>query len=557
VNSHGGSGRKALWLWCLPPLVLLLTIAPFIAFAAQGLEAAALRPAGAGLRLSKYIFSTEVCSALSFSLLQAGASTILAVIVGLPGAFLVAKYRFRGRKLLFSLSAVPFCLPPLLVILSFILYYGNSGWISKALAVLGYRRSPYGGMLYSFWGLVFVHAFYNFPIVIQNLGSIWSRMPKSREEAARTLGAGRIRAFAAGTLPYLIPSLLQSASLIFLFCFFSFTIVLVFGGLAGSTLEVGIYRALRFANDKPQALFLALVQTLTALGVVVAFAWFDSRSAHAAKGFGERPTLRKPGKTAVVFIALYGLAISLFFLGPLAALAAEAFTVRSSLAGTARFGLDNFAHLVSGSTAPLASATLNSLALSGSAAVLATFIGFFLGLSLRPDPLAAEARRGRKAALGLSAVVLSLPLALSPAVVASGWSSLFARGGRLLVVAGQTAMAWPFVARSLEAAFSALDKSKREAALVLGAKPTQAVLLVDLPAILPSVLGAAAFAFSMTMGDANIPLMLGGGGSETLPLLLYRLSSSYRFGEACATGIVLAAFTSVAFFLKGKNDELS
>jgi ABC-type Fe3+ transport system permease subunit len=113
------------------------------------------------------------------------------------------------------------------------------------------------------------------------------------------------------------------------------------------------------------------------------------------------------------------------------------------------------------------------------------------------------------------------------------------------------------VARSLEAAFSALDKSKREAALVLGAKPTQAVLLVDLPAILPSVLGAAAFAFSMTMGDANIPLMLGGGGSETLPLLLYRLSSSYRFGEACATGIVLAAFTSVAFFLKGKNDELS
>jgi thiamine transport system permease protein len=556
VNPLAGPGRKVSWLSYLPPLAILFTIAPFLAFAAQGLKAAALLPAGSGAWLSEDVFSPEVGAALGFSLLQAGASAALAVIVGLPGAYLVAKYRFRGRKLLFSLSAVPFCLPPLLVILSFILYYGNAGWISKALAFLGYRRSGYGGILYSFWGLVFVHAFYNFPIVIQNLGSLWARMPKSREEAARTLGAGRIRAFTAGTLPYLIPSLLQSASLIFLFCFFSFTIVLVFGGLTGSTLEVGIYRALRFANDRPMALSLALVQTSTALAVVAVFVWFGSRSTYAAKGFGNSPALRKPGKAGKVLIAVYCLMIALFFLGPLAALAVEAFTVRSSLAGTARFGLDNFAHLLTGSTALLASATLNSLALSGSAAILATIIGFSLCMSLRLDPLKKEVGRGRKAAFGMWGIVLSLPLALSPAVVASGWSALFADGGRLLVVAGQTAMAWPFVARSLEAAFSALDRSKREAALVLGAKPAQAALLVDLPAILPSVLGAAAFAFSMTMGDANIPLMLGGGGSETLPLLLYRLSSSYRFGEACATGIVLAAFTSVAFFLKGKNDEL-
>jgi thiamine transport system permease protein len=186
-----------------------------------------------------------------------------------PG-LLVARYKFKARRFFLSLAAVPFCLPPILVILSFILYYGKSGWLSAAFSLLGLAKGS-GGLLYSFGGLVFIHAFYNFPIVIQNLGSVWSRMPKSREEAARTLGAGPFTAFLRGTLPYLLPAMLQAASLIFLFCFFSFTIVLVFGGMSGSTLEVGIYRALRFTQDPPKEIAIALLQTLTAIGAVWAF----------------------------------------------------------------------------------------------------------------------------------------------------------------------------------------------------------------------------------------------------------------------------------------------
>ena len=90
----------------------------------------------------------------------------------------------------------------------------------------------------------------------------------------------------------------------------------------------------------------------------------------------------------------------------------------------------------------------------------------------------------------------------------------------------------------------------------LGASPRQALLRVDIPTMAPSVASASAFAFSLTMGDANIPLLVG-GSRETLPLLLYRLTSSYRFSDACAVGIVLAAFTSIAFFLKEGRGEIS
>ncbi|MCE1196382.1 iron ABC transporter permease, partial [bacterium] len=453
-----------------------------------------------------------------------------------------ATYNFAGRKPFLSLAAVPFCLPPILVILAFILYYGKNGWFSRALEAAG--AGPIGnGFLYSFWGLVTVHAFYNFPIIVQNVGSVWSSLPKSREEAARTMGAGRFRAFAAGSLPQLLPSLLQSASLVFLFCFFSFTIVLVFGGLSGSTLEVGIYRAIRFTGDKPRALALAAVQTAIALMAAGGFERFGRKGAAASKGFGAVAPRKKPKRGARAAIAAYEILIIVFFLGPLFALAAEAFTIRDSMAGAARFGFGTFARLL-GPGAPLLRALLNSLTLSGLAAVLATLFGAALSATEH------YARSGRR-----STWIALLPLALSPALVAAGLSAMFGSGGRAVIVIGQLSMAWPFVARSMEASFGALDRGKNEAARTLGAAPLQAFLRADLPLVAPSLASAAAFAFSMTMGDANIPLLLGGGRFETLPLLLYRLTSSYRFSEACAVGIVLAIATSVAFFVKeGAND---
>ena len=538
-------GRKLLLATRLAALaIMLLPLGAFVcsAFAGNPSNAGDAKPIGSGL--SAALISSQTVAAVRFSLFQAAASTLHAVIIGLPGAYFVATYNFAGRKPFLSLAAVPFCLPPILVILAFILYYGKNGWFSRALAAANLGGGG-GGFLYSFWGLVTVHAFYNFPIIIQNVGAVWAKLPKSREEAARTLGAGRFRAFAAGSLPQLFPSLLQSASLVFLFCFFSFTIVLVFGGLSGSTLEVGIYRAIRFTGDRQRALALAAVQTAIALIAAGGFESFGRKGAAVSKGFGAVAPRRRPKRAARTAIAAYEILVIVFFLGPLFALAAEAFTVRGSMAGAARFGFGTFARLL-GPGAPLVKALLNSLSLSGLAAILATLFGAALSAA---EHYAGSGRRSTWIAL--------LPLAISPALIAAGLSALFGSGGWAVIVLGQLSIAWPFVARSMEASFGALERRKNEAARTLGATPANAFLLADLPIVAPSLASAAAFAFSMTMGDANIPLLLGGGRFETLPLLLYRLTASYRFSEACAVGIILAIATSAAFFFKEGTNESS
>ncbi|HTX73345.1 MAG TPA: ABC transporter permease subunit, partial [Rectinemataceae bacterium] len=237
VGDGAGRGR-----WAAPVALLIvlgLSLTPLVAIV-SGATGGGQGPAASTRFAEGFATLTENRSirALLFTLSQATASTVAALLIGLPGAWLVARFRFPGRRLLKSLAAVPFSVPPLLVVLAFVLYYGRAGYVNRLLISVFSLQEPPLTFLYSFWGIVLVHGFYNFPIVLQTLGEIWARLPRDRDEAARLLGAGPVRAFATGSLPALAPSLAQAAALTFLFCFFSFAVVLVFGGLVGSTLEV-------------------------------------------------------------------------------------------------------------------------------------------------------------------------------------------------------------------------------------------------------------------------------------------------------------------------------
>ncbi len=70
---------------------------------------------------------------LWFTLWQALVSTILTLVVGLPGAYLLARYDFRGKALLLALTAIPFVMPTLVVAAAFYALLGPSGWINLAL----------------------------------------------------------------------------------------------------------------------------------------------------------------------------------------------------------------------------------------------------------------------------------------------------------------------------------------------------------------------------------------------------------------------------------------
>ncbi|MDA3939726.1 MAG: ABC transporter permease subunit, partial [Spirochaetia bacterium] len=180
---------------------------------------------------------------ISFTLFQALLSTLFTIILGLPGAWLLATKDFPGKKLLKAVSAVPFVLPSILVVLGFVIFFGNNGFLNKTLMSLTGQSEPVFKILYSLKAIILAHTFYNFPIVLRLVSTLWEKLDPSIANAAMSLGAGKIRLFFTITLPQILPAILASAALVFVFCFTSFAVILVLGGgPAYTTIEVEIYR---------------------------------------------------------------------------------------------------------------------------------------------------------------------------------------------------------------------------------------------------------------------------------------------------------------------------
>ncbi len=181
---------------------------------------------------------------MGFTLLQATLSTLASLAVALPGAYLIATYSFKGKRMILALSAIPFVIPSILVVLGFVIFFfGNNGFLNRALMTLFQLEEPPLKILYSFPAIILAHTFYNFPIIMSLVSSYWEHMDENCEAASWTLGANKVRTFFSITLPRLIPAIVSSASLVFLFCFNSFAIILVLGGGPQfTTMEVEIYR---------------------------------------------------------------------------------------------------------------------------------------------------------------------------------------------------------------------------------------------------------------------------------------------------------------------------
>ncbi|HPX27477.1 MAG TPA: ABC transporter permease subunit, partial [Treponemataceae bacterium] len=187
----------------------------------------------------------QIFRALSFTVWQAFLSMLIALGIGLCASYYAAKKKSLFARFLSSLSAVPLCVPPLLVALGFVLFYGMNGTANRFLvSVFSLKESPLS-FLYSFTGIIIAHGFYNFPLVMRTCADVWESLPEEEEQAAALLGASKWRVFRTITLYQLSSSIASSCILVFLYCFFSFIIVLLFGSVGGTTIEVEVYRAAR------------------------------------------------------------------------------------------------------------------------------------------------------------------------------------------------------------------------------------------------------------------------------------------------------------------------
>ena len=123
--------------------------------------------------------------ALWFTTWQAALSTSITLALGMPAAFVFARYRFPGKTLLRALTTIPFVLPAMVVASAFTALLGPRGWLNSLLMDwFDMTRAPIR-LQQTIWLVLLAHAFYNTAIVIRIVGGFWSNLDTRLSEAAR------------------------------------------------------------------------------------------------------------------------------------------------------------------------------------------------------------------------------------------------------------------------------------------------------------------------------------------------------------------------------------
>lgn len=469
-----------------------------------------------------------------FTLWQAAVSTGLTLLIALPGAYVLARYDFPGRRVVRALVTVPFVLPTVVVGSAFLALLGPGG----PLGGLGIGRGV--------WAVLLAHVFFNYAVVVRTVGTFWAGLDPRRQEAARVLGASRWRAFREVTLPLLAPSIAAAASIVFLFTFTSFGVVLVLGGSRLATLEVEVWRQTTQLLDLSTAAALALVQMAAIVAVLVVFGRLQERRAVTQRLVAAADTARRPRGRQWLTVAA-NLAVMAALLGaPLAVLVAR--SLRGSDGG---YGFASYRALREvGRTSTLFVPPLEAVRNSIVFGLIATTIALVVG-GLASVVVAGRPSRGRRALDTL----LMLPLGTSAVTIGFGFlvaldsPPLDLRSKPILIPIAHAVVAVPFVVRAVAPALRSIEPRLREAAGVLGASPWRVWREVDLPIVRRALAIGAGFAMAVSLGEFGATAFIARPDYPTVPVAIFRFlgrPGSGNFGQAMAMSTILMALTAVA-----------
>jgi thiamine transport system permease protein len=479
-----------------------------------------------------------------FTLWQAAVSTLVTLVIAIPGAYLLYRRSIPGQRIVKALITVPFVLPSIVVAVGFTVFRNvNNFWIELGFTFLS---DPI------YW-IIAAHVFVNYSIAVRTIGGVWAGLDTEIDEAAELDGAGRLRTLLAVSLPQLRPAIFSAAALVFLFSATSFGIVLVLGGGQIQTIETAIYFSATQFLDLEAAAALVFIQTM----ITAAAFMVGSSLAKGTVGLEQvfegtrKPRVDKRDWPAAVITA--GIVLGLLVM-PMLLVLVEAFKVGDG------WGINNFANLgTRGARNLLNISVLDAASNSLRNMVVAAGIAYALGTLI--SWLLARAKQK------LLDLIFLVPLGVSSVVLGFGFLVSFdetwlpLRSSWLIVPLAQALIALPMVIRLVYPALVLIGKEPIEQASLDGASSWQIWRFVESGMIKGVLLASAGYAAIISVGEFGASSFLAYGSEGAIPTLLFRLIArpgEQNYGMAMAISSLLILFAiaiSMATSLGVKRPE--
>jgi molybdate transport system permease protein len=200
-------------------------------------------------------------------------ATALVVVTGVPVAWLLARYEFRGRELLNGLTSLPLVMPPTVLGYYLLVALGNQSPLGRWLNEIGWP------LVFTWRGAVVAASVAAFPLLVQTARAGFEGVDRRLEEIGRTLGRSNLYIFWRVTLPLAWPSLLAGAILTFARALGDFgATLMVAGNIPGRTQTAAIYiYDLLQANRREEAGLMVIGVTALSLSLLLAATTLSKR----------------------------------------------------------------------------------------------------------------------------------------------------------------------------------------------------------------------------------------------------------------------------------------
>jgi molybdate transport system permease protein len=248
--------------WPVRVLVGVLT-ALFVLF--LGLPLAALLVREPPAVLWQDIQQPLVLQALQLSLVTTSISTLLAVLLGVPVAYVLARTRFPGRRLLEILVTLPTILPPVVAGIGLLLAFGRFGLVGPLLTPFGISLS------FSTAAVILAQLFVSSPFLVNSVKAGLEQLDRRYEMAALTLRASPLYTFRRVVLPLIQPALLAGIGTCWARALGEFGATIMFAGnLPGTTQTMPLAIYIASQSDLDSAVALAVLLLAFSCGILLA-----------------------------------------------------------------------------------------------------------------------------------------------------------------------------------------------------------------------------------------------------------------------------------------------
>ncbi len=492
--------------------------------------------------------------ALANSIIISIVSVILSGIVGVPLAFIFSKYRFPGRDLFASLAILPFALPPLVGVISFMFLYGETGILPRGIQALFDLESP-PFAIDGVPAIYLVHTYTMYVYFYMFVSSALGGIDMSVIESAYNLGASRLMVFRRITLPLLTPALIGASLLVFMISMASFSAPFLFAP-DYRVLSLQIYFS-KVNNDMDMVSAQTVILSAISIGFLFLMQWYSGRHQYAmiSKGIAHYQTEVK-GKFNRYIMGFLGCLIVIILLLPHITIFLMSFVKDGSWTWQilpSEYTLENYKNLF---TKPM---VLEPIVNSLKMASLATFGNLIFGV-ISAYLLSKRRFIGRK----FLDILIMIPWALPGTVVAMNLIIAFNKPG--IFTAGQilTGTFWilpiayfvrhiPLVFRSTYASFQQLDDSIEESARNLGASWFYTFRRVIVPMIAPGIFAGTLLAFVTAIGEFVSSILLYIPNNKPISVEIYsQLDRLSNFGTASAYSVLLISLVIIVLVFSNK-----